>query len=407
MVRLVFVLKAVCKTLIIALVALFFSEKLVTADPPATELEERRKSDEAQMKALRDRISKAEEKVQKLKADEASVAKELERLNQELNKSRRTLSNIRGEIDRLEQEIASLKANRKALGEEIQTFETYAAPRLVAFYKLGQLGIAPVLFSAESVLGLLQRRQSLERILEYDAKLWDELQSQKERLDVISQTLEAQKMSQDRLFLRSKNEEARITEKRTHRAKLLATIRADKDLTLASIESLKKAAKELDETIRSLQRDFKPPSASTQPLAKQFVALKGSLPLPVQGKITGRFGPYVLERGHYNIKSFRSGVNIKAPLDAPVRAVCGGQVIYAGWFKGYGNIIIIDHGEHYYTLSARLERLLKKKGDPVLAGETIGTFGDVASLTGSGLYFEIRHHGKPVDPMLWFKKRAS
>jgi septal ring factor EnvC (AmiA/AmiB activator) len=79
-------------------------------------------------------------------------------------------------------------------------------------------------------------------------------------------------------------------------------------------------------------------------------------------------------------------------------------VIYADWFKGYSNMVIIDHGQHYYTLSAQLDEILKKTGDTVFAGEVIGTVGDTGTLTGPGLYFEIRHHGKPLDPVVWFKK---
>ncbi len=121
------------------------------------------------------------------------------------------------------------------------------------------------------------------------------------------------------------------------------------------------------------------------------------------GTLVGLFGPYV-DENHYNIKSFRNGVNIGADLRSPVRAVCGGQIVYADWFRGYGNIVIIDHGEHYYTLSAQLEEPFKKSGDTVGAGEVIGTVGDTGTLIGPGLYFEIRHHGKPMDPVIWFKR---
>ena len=113
---------------------------------------------------------------------------------------------------------------------------------------------------------------------------------------------------------------------------------------------------------------------------------------------------YRRDQGAYNVTSFHSGVNIMADLGAPVRALCDGQVIYASWFKGYGNMMIIDHGEHYYTLSAQLEQLLKERGDMVQTGEVVGTVGDTATLSGPGLYFEIRHYGKPLDPVLWFKK---
>ncbi len=111
-----------------------------------------------------------------------------------------------------------------------------------------------------------------------------------------------------------------------------------------------------------------------------------------------------MNKGPYNTKNFRSGVKIKADLDSPVRAVFDGQVIYASWFKGYGNMMIIDHGEHYYTLFAHLDQLLMEKGASVETGNIVGTVGDTAALGSPGLYFEIRHYGKPLNPVSWFKK---
>jgi septal ring factor EnvC (AmiA/AmiB activator) len=84
--------------------------------------------------------------------------------------------------------------------------------------------------------------------------------------------------------------------------------------------------------------------------------------------------------------------------------VAPGTILFADWFKGYGNMIILDHGGSYYTLYAHIEDAFKTKGDRVDRGEVIATVGDSASMTGPGLYFEVRHHGKPENPMLWLKK---
>jgi septal ring factor EnvC (AmiA/AmiB activator) len=124
--------------------------------------------------------------------------------------------------------------------------------------------------------------------------------------------------------------------------------------------------------------------------------------MPVKGKITEFFGPYTNTK--FNIVNFRSGVTIEAERGEPIHAVYKGVTLYADWFKGYGNMIIVDHGDHYYTLYAHAEELFKKKGDPVDAGEVIATVGDSESLMGPGLHFEVRHHGKPVDPAPWINR---
>jgi septal ring factor EnvC (AmiA/AmiB activator) len=101
--------------------------------------------------------------------------------------------------------------------------------------------------------------------------------------------------------------------------------------------------------------------------------------------------------------NFRSGIDIKSERGEPVQAVFAGKVLFADWFKGYGNMLIIDHGNSYCTLYANVEELFKQKGDAVESGEVIATVGDSGSLSGPGLYFEVRHHGKPEDPQLWLK----
>ena len=124
--------------------------------------------------------------------------------------------------------------------------------------------------------------------------------------------------------------------------------------------------------------------------------------MPVNGKITDLFGPY--KNTKFNIVNFRSGINIQAERGEPVRAVYKGVTLFASWFKGYGNLIIIDHGNHYYTLYAHAEELFKQKGAVVEAGEVFATVGDTGSMIGPALHFEVRHHGKPINPLPWIDR---
>jgi septal ring factor EnvC (AmiA/AmiB activator) len=403
MARLLLVFEAFSKALMLFLLVFLFSGRLVMAAPPASEVQQKIKQGRVHMKSVQESLSKAEETMVKIKADEASVIQSLEQLNVRLNQSLARGRRLHSEINRLEDKSRTLNADRDTLAQEMQGLKSHAMHRLVAYYKLGQLGVAPLLFSANSLFDLCQRRNDLQRILACDASLWNKYQVQQERLASLSETLTAQQANQDSLLLKYQEEAQSIAQERGSRAKLLANIQADKRSTLAVIVSLRQTAKELDETIRSLERTPQLPAARSRPQSGGFVALKGALPLPVQGEVVEPFG-YHRDQGAYNVTSFHSGVNIMADLGAPVRALCDGQVIYASWFKGYGNMMIIDHGEHYYTLSAQLEQLLKERGDMVQTGEVVGTVGDTATLSGPGLYFEIRHYGKPLDPVLWFKK---
>ncbi|MCK5138313.1 MAG: peptidoglycan DD-metalloendopeptidase family protein, partial [Thermodesulfovibrionia bacterium] len=135
--------------------------------------------------------------------------------------------------------------------------------------------------------------------------------------------------------------------------------------------------------------------------AKRFEALKGKLLFPLSGKIISFYGNHTDPQ--LNTVIFQKGIEISAKQGQEVRAIYEGTVLYADWFKGYGNIIIIDHGGSYYSLSAHVSKLFKSVGERVEAGEVIALAGDTGSLKGNCLYFELRHHGKPLNPLKWLQ----
>ena len=138
------------------------------------------------------------------------------------------------------------------------------------------------------------------------------------------------------------------------------------------------------------------PEASAR--REPFSALRGKLRFPVRGELTGRFGA---PRGTAGIEA--KGVFIRAPEGEPVKAVAGGQVVYADWMRGFGNLLIIDHGEKYLSIYANNEALLKQVGDAVSTGETVATTGASGGNEETGLYFELRHVGRAFDPLRWVK----
>jgi septal ring factor EnvC (AmiA/AmiB activator) len=127
-----------------------------------------------------------------------------------------------------------------------------------------------------------------------------------------------------------------------------------------------------------------------------FSSLRGKLRLPVRGELTGRFGA---PRGAAGTEA--KGVFIRAPEGQPVRAVAHGQVVYADWMRGFGNLMIVDHGEAFLSIYANNESLLKQVGDAVAAGESVATTGASGGNEETGLYFELRHLGRAFDPLRW------
>ncbi len=354
---------------------------------------------EEKAKTITKKIKKRQAEVETYTKKEVEIVSSLNDIERALNKTERRVSSLRSELAGVEEQIENTNTAIKALMIELRKSEDYASKRLVALYKLNLLGKIHVLASAESIYELMNRKISLERILNYDEQIIEGYMENKDRLSTLLDDFKNQK--KERLSLKA-NLDAQIrtmSREKTNRAKVLTEIRNKKSLGLASIDFLKQAANALDQTIVTLRADFDKLMKITK---KTLLDYKGLLKMPAKGTIVSFFGPY--KNAKFNVKNFRSGIEIKSERGAPIRTVGDGQIVYASWFKGYGNMIIIDHGHNYYTVYAHAEELLKFKGNNVKAYEIIAKVGDTASMKGAVLYFEVRYHGKPMDPLEWLSK---
>ena len=137
------------------------------------------------------------------------------------------------------------------------------------------------------------------------------------------------------------------------------------------------------------------PNAQAQGVAQPFSALRGQLRLPVRGELAARFGSKRSDGPNWK------GLFIRAAEGAEVKAVASGRVIFAEWLRGFGNLIIVDHGNQYMTIYGNNQSVLKRPGDVVKSGDVIASAGNSGGNEQSGLYFEIRHHGRAFDPLEW------
>jgi murein hydrolase activator len=303
----------------------------------------------------------------------------------------------------VDKQIVTLEGQYRDMEQRAETMEHYVAGRLAALYKLSWLGKFHVLASADSMFDFFSRKRSMEQILVHDEAVMTQLVRDKAEMQaLLNQLVDRKREKQATTKDLSAKIEA-MNAKQVQREGLLAEIKSKKSLQSAAIASLKASSRELDRAVEAFGTEtVQEAPAPLVVTEKPFAALKGLLMMPVKGKIISFFGPFKDQQ--FNVTNFQSGITIKADRGEPIRAVYSGQTLFSSWFKGFGNMIIIDHGDHYYTVYAHLEELFKSKGDPVETGEVIATVGDTGSLTGAGLHFEVRHHGKPMNPMRWIKK---
>jgi len=356
-------------------------------------------ADQNKLLDIHTRIQTQEKMVETFSQKEVEIIERLNEIDYALNKARVKVLALPKEIMRLEGRIESLDRDRKRLSKEIALNREYAGKRLRAFYKMNMIGRLDVAGLPPSVFDFFLQQNSLKRIITSDFHILEKQKFDLEKFEILEQAL--QKEIQAKAKLETKfNNQIGIHKKETLKKKwILKEIRQKKKLSLAVVESLKHAALQLDKQISSLQK------GGTSGLKDfSFSSYQGRLLVPVKGKIISKYGPS--RTGDYKSFTFQKGIDIKVKRGEPVKSVFKGEVMFAQWLKGYGNLLIINHGDNYYTLYAHVEEIFKQKGESVETGEVIATAGDTGSIKGTCLHFEVRHHGKPVNPMKWLRKGA-
>lgn len=342
-------------------------------------------------------LQAAEKALRQTAREESAVLDKIDALARNIHSIRRKIGAGRTELEALEKQIEANRGAYEKLRQHIEANDAYVAGRLVALFKLNRYGTLPFLASADSLSELLQRKKSLEYILRHDETVRANLTRDLEQRRRIGQQLQDQKARKRRVEMALETDLRALADRKSKREQILARIRNEKSLQQEAIDSLKEAAETLDRTVATLMESE--PEIIENPSLTSFSSLRGLLKMPVQGKIINFFGPQ--KNARFDVTVFRSGIDIRADSGAVIQAVYAGRVMYADWFKGYGNLIIIDHGDSYYTVYAHLETLLKKTGETVNTGEDIATVGDTALMAEPVLHFEVRHHGTPLDPLEW------
>lgn len=377
----------------------------IVNDPALQQLQDRQSQIDKYKKRqenLQLEIKKGHREVKTFSRKESDTINRLNRVEQSLNKTRKRAAGLEKEIKSIDQKITVASQASEKLKQRVQANEKYMAQRLVAMYKMNWLGKFHLLASAGSMHEFIQRKAALEHILAHDETIRRKLVEDQADLKEVLVNLKAHKTRKKTRAAEYNRQHKLMSRERSTRKRLLADIRSQKALELAAIDALTQAANDLDGKIKSLNRDMEAVAAEKNITQLTFSAHKGLLIIPVNGKIASVFGAY--KNRKYNITNFRRGIDIKADKGEPVRSVFQGKILYSNWFKGYGNMIIIDHGQNYYTIYAHLEETFKSKGDAVETREVIATVGDTGSMEGAKLYFEVRHHGKPENPLVWLKK---
>ncbi len=353
-------------------------------------------------------------KAAEAKKREAGVLAELEGTEKRLRETRRQVAVLDARVKRAQVEVLGLEREIGRLESQRAGQEEALGRRLRILYKLQvQGGLLPLLLSGDDPLARAIRLRHLTTLATVDARTIREYRLNSEGLADRKGRVEERRKELATLRAEAEKERAAADAEVAKRRDLLAKVRDERAYHDRLVGELSDATRRLEAFIRDLQakqrRLAKPPSPE-QPRpgggegGTGLASLRGRLAWPVEGRVVGEFGAQVNPR--FGTKTFRNGIDIEVAEGTSIAAVYAGHVVYTGWFRGYGNLIILDHGNDYYTLYAHAADIRVAEGEDVRQGQMLGTVGDTGSLQGPRLYFEVRQRGKPVDPEQWLRPRG-
>ncbi|MBI2218923.1 MAG: peptidoglycan DD-metalloendopeptidase family protein [Candidatus Rokubacteria bacterium] len=369
---------------------------------------------QAEQKRLLDtqrQLREQREKAADARKRETSVLAELEETEKRLGDKQRDVRRLDGRARKTQAELQALRGDVERLEGQRKAQQDALARRLRSMYKLHAQGAAlPIILTTEDPVARAITLRQLSRLAALDARMIQEYRVITERLGDRRAREEARQRDLAALKAEAQREQLEVDREAAKRRILLSRVRDERAYHERMVGELSEAARKLEAFVRDLRSRQRrvakvpPPSSGIEPPAAGFGTLRGRLPWPTEGRIVTTFGAQVHPR--FGTRTFRNGVDIEAVEGTDVKAVFGGNVVYTGWFKGYGNLIIVDHGHEYYTLYAHVADILVREGDDVRPGQRIGTVGDTGSLSGARLYFEVRFQGKALDPAEWLRQRG-
>lgn len=365
---------------------------------------------EKELRELRGRIEALQKNLaetEETKSEAADALRESERAISETNRALRELS---AQSRELNQRLAELNAGKRRHEESLKSQQALLTRLLYQHYLGGESEPLKLLLNREDPNEIARRLHYFGYISRARARLIHEVRGSLAELQQLALETERKASELAAVTAESKALRVRLERDKRARAQVLGRISRDIQRQRREIGTLKRDEVRLARLVESLgklvARGKPAPRVKNERIPQApsgdspFLELKGKLNLPVRGELANRFGSPRADGG-----VVWKGLFIVARAGDEVRAVADGRVVFADWLRGFGNLLIVDHGDAYMSLYGNNESLFKRVGDPIRGGEPVAAVGASGGNTDSGLYFELRHQGRPLDPLDWVSIR--
>jgi septal ring factor EnvC (AmiA/AmiB activator) len=348
-----------------------------------------------ELESLRAQIKTLQKNLEASQAKKSRAERRLLDIERQINQVSRSLRHTDTELRANRDQLDTLHARQERLENELVSQRQGLASEARAAYVMGRQQQVKLLLNQE-------RPAAIGRVLTYFAYLSrarlaqiDAMRSNLEQLRDLQQSIGDKTRQLNDLRVRHEEETARLQQQKRSREQLLTEVTGELASQGDELKRLRNDEQQLQELVASLQEVLAdvPAAVGEQ---RPFKTMKGKLSWPARGELARRFGS---QRGNTGLKW--QGVLISAPEGGEVHAISQGRVAFSDWMRGFGLLLIIDHGDGYMSLYGQNQSLYKEVGEWVDTGEVVATLGASGGQTKPGLYFELRHKGRPINPLGW------
>ncbi|GHV26617.1 peptidase M23 [Synergistales bacterium] len=383
--------------LAMCIVCLAVSVSCAAAPQTQGDIEKQLKAEELRYKKIQSQIDEAKRKKDEAAQQEKKVIRDLNNLSSEMSKAEQRINITVLKRNQVSAKISDIHSRINGTSKNINYAKDLLRDRVVAMYKYGGLTEFNLFMSAEGARDALATSYMLAKIADQDKALIGDLYKQKSLLDKAHNDLLKQRSELENRDKELKKEKSLLQKTSQERNKLLQQVRKDKALFEAQQEELLRASRELQEKVKQLLSAKKKLQLQNNGKTTPFYYKGGKLAWPLRGSINSPYGTRV--HPVFKTKTTHTGIDIAGKKGDPVRAASDGEVLYTGWLRGYGQVVIIDHGGDLTTVYAHLSGIDTNENAKVKMGDQVGRVGSTGVTTGNNLHFEVRVNGNTVDPM--------
>ncbi|MCL2683742.1 MAG: peptidoglycan DD-metalloendopeptidase family protein [Synergistaceae bacterium] len=362
------------------------------------DLEKELSNQQRRLDTMQKDIQKAEQRLREAKKKEERAINDISKLGNQLSSAEQKINVTELKRQQVTQKLTETMAKIQEIEPRIDRAKNLLSGRIVAVYKYGGTTEFSLLMSANGTQDALSTSYLLTKIAEQDRVLINTLIMEKNALDKAKAELEKQRRDLDARNKELDNLKKSIQRTSDERNKLLQQARKDKAMFQAEQDELTKSSAELKSKVNDLLAQKK---RQGQGGATPLYFKGGRFAWPLRGKINSPFGT----RTHpvFKTKATHTGVDIDGSRGDSVRAAADGEVLYTGWLRGYGQVVILDHGGDLTSVYAHLSGIDTMENKKVKTGDMLGRVGSTGITTGPHLHFEVRVNGNAVDPMKYLQ----